>query len=216
MNQKFILSCESTANLSHTYIDQKNIQILLCKNQRDSAVYYRDYFCSLLQQGDLLHIVHGARTASISALIMEAADAAQAEFPHRRLIIADSVSSAAGYRLLVEIAAELRDCGESLEAAGEWIENLRSRVHSHLWKSELSEAALGSAVSEMVDSLEGDLSYSGKCCISHSNAASQAEAVKMRVESTFPNLKGKVQISEISTPLYEQGSATGVALCYMG
>ena len=215
MNENFILSCESTANLTSDYIDQKHIQILSRIGEAASADDYCNYFRSLLQQGDLLHILHGDRTASISAPIMEAAETVSAEFPHRLLLIADSVSSTAGYQLLVEVAVELRDCGECLEAAAEWLATLRSRVHSHLW-NEVSEASLGSAMSEMVESLEGDLSYSGKCCISHSNAAAQAETIRVRVESTFPNLKGKVQISEIAIPMHGHSAATGVALCYMG
>lgn len=216
MSEKFVLSCESTANLPHTYIDQKNIQILMHSRAADCAAYYRDYFRSLLSRGDLLHILWGDRSSQFSEAVLEAIEAVRSEFPHRRLIVTDSVGSVSGYKMLVEIAVDLRDCGESPEAVEEWMSSLRPRVHSHLWKSELSEASLKTAMHEMAECLDGDYGYSGKCCVSHINAPAQAEAVRARVESTFPNLKGKVQINEIGTLPFAYSASVGVALCYMG
>lgn len=216
MNEKFVLSCESEANLPYAYIDQKNIQILMHNRVEDCSAYYRDYFRSLLSAGDVLHILGGDRASSSEECVMEAIESVRKEFPQRSLIVVDSVSSVAGYKMLVEIAVDLRDCGESTEEAEQWLSSLRPRVHSHFWQSDLSEASLDSAMSEMVKCLDGDYGYSGKCCISHTNAPEQAEVIRICVENTFPNLKGKVQINEIGTHPTPYGASVGVALCYMG
>ena len=216
MSKKFILSCESTADLPHTYIDQNNIQILMCKKDLEGTAYYRDYFRSLLEQGNVLHIAFGTSVSELSSPVMKAALAVRDEYPERKLIITDSVRSASGYKMLVEIAVDLRGCGESAEDAAKWISNLRPKVHSHLWNAEPSEASVKSAICEMADCLDGDYSYSGKCCVSHIHAPAQAEAVRACVERTFPNLKGKVQINEFLKLSYAGAPASGVALCYMG
>lgn len=60
------------------------------------------------------------------------------------------------------------------------------------------------------------LSYNGNCYISHSACLEDAIAVKDLIEEKFPQLKGKVQISDIGAVI---GSHTGkgtVALFFMG
>ena len=63
---------------------------------------------------------------------------------------------------------------------------------------------------------EGGLSYSGKCCLCHSNCLGYAENVRDGVVKKFPQLEGKVEIHNIGTVI---GSHTGpgtVALFFMG
>ena len=58
--------------------------------------------------------------------------------------------------------------------------------------------------------------YSGKCFISNSACLEDAKAVAEKIESRFPNLDGKVSISDVGTTI---GSHTGpgtVALFFWG
>ena len=71
-------------------------------------------------------------------------------------------------------------------------------------------------VQKMEENAEGGLAYSGKCYICQSECMDDAKAVAMLVESSFPNLNGKVEIYPIGATI---GSHTGpgtVALFFWG
>lgn len=71
-------------------------------------------------------------------------------------------------------------------------------------------------VSKMEEFAEDGLNYSGKCFISHADCLEDAKQVAESVESTFPNLNGKVEVFNIGTTI---GSHTGpgtLALFFWG
>lgn len=219
---------------------------------------YLEYFRPLLEKGDVLHVAFGSGMTPSVDNAMEAAKTLRAEFPERRLIIVDSTCSSSGYGMLVDIAADLRDCGEDAEAVEEWLLGIRQKVHHNFFVTDLTmlrrggrvsgptaaiatvlgicptlrlddsghivvdgkvrgkQSAISATVQAMVDHMDGDLNYSGKCYVSHANAADDAEATKAAVESTFPNLKGKVQIYDIGTTIASHCGPGTVALFYMG
>ncbi len=78
------------------------------------------------------------------------------------------------------------------------------------------KAAIRAAVRQMEHRAENGTRYSGKCFISHSGCYEDACAEAELIEERFPNLKGKIQISDIGTTI---GSHTGpgtVALFFVG
>lgn len=219
---------------------------------------YLEYFRPLLEKGDVLHIAFGSgMTPSVNNAV-EAAKTLKDEFPDRRLVIVDSTCSSSGYGLLVDIAADLRDQGEEMEAIEEWLQHIRTRVHHNFFVTDLTMLRRGGRVSgptaaiatvlgicptlrlnatghiiadgkvrgkknavkatvqTMIDRLQGDLNYSGKCYISHANALEDAEATKAAVEAVFPNLVGKVQIFDIGTIIASHCGPGTVALFYLG
>ena len=71
-------------------------------------------------------------------------------------------------------------------------------------------------VERMLQHAENGADYDGKCYISHSDCLDDAKDVAALVESTFPSLKGKVELYSIGTTI---GSHTGigtVALFFKG
>jgi DegV family protein with EDD domain len=71
-------------------------------------------------------------------------------------------------------------------------------------------------VEQMKLHAQDGLHYSGKCYISNSNCYEDAKAVAQLVETTFPELNGKVEINSVGTTI---GSHTGpgtVALFFWG
>jgi len=71
-------------------------------------------------------------------------------------------------------------------------------------------------VEKMKIHAQDNLNYSGKCFISHSACIDDARTVAELIESTFPNLSGKVIINSVGTVI---GSHTGpgtVALFFVG
>lgn len=290
MNEKFLLSCESTVDLPYAYVSGRDISVLFYTYSVDGVEYeddmgrdesarkqfydliaagkkpttsqvntyrYLEYFRPLLNQGDVLHVAFGSgMTPSVNNAV-EAAKILKEEYPERSLIIVDSTCSSSGYGMLVDIAADLRDCGEEMKSVEEWLLAIRKKVHHNFFVTDLTmlrrggrvsgptaaiatvlgicptlrlnetghivaegkvrgkAKAVSATVQTMVDHMDGELSYSGKCYISHANAYADAVATRAAVEATFPNLKGKIPIYDIGTIIASHCGPGTVALFYM-
>lgn len=98
---------------------------------------YEDFFEEQLQKGDLLHIVLGSgMTQSVRNAVM-AAQVIREKYPERKLIVLDSLGSSAGYGLLVDEAADMRDRGCSIEEVEAWILENRNLIHHQFYSTDL-------------------------------------------------------------------------------
>ena len=100
---------------------------------------YVEFFESLLQKGDVLHL---AFTSGQSASVNNAYAAARElreKYPERKLIVVDSLCSSSGYGLLVDMAADLRDQGVSIEEAEQWTLANRNKVHHQFFSSNMTQ-----------------------------------------------------------------------------
>lgn len=148
MNERFILSCESTVDLPFAYVESRNIPVLFYTYSIDGEEFvddmqrspealprfynyiaagklpttsqintyrYLEYLEPLLQKGDVLHIAFGSGMTPSVHNAREAAEQLREKYPERKLVIVDSTCSASGYGLLVDMAADLRDAGSTME-----------------------------------------------------------------------------------------------------
>lgn len=98
---------------------------------------YERYFNQLLQQGDVLHIALGSGMTSSVFNAEKAAKLLRLQYPDRKLIVIDSLCSSSGYGLLVEIAADMRDAGCSMEEVERWVKANRKSIHHQFFSSDL-------------------------------------------------------------------------------
>ena len=98
---------------------------------------YLDYFETLLPQGDVLHIAFGSGMTNSVANAMQAAELLQEKYPERKLVVLDSLCSSSGYGLLVDVAADKRDDGESLDAVAQWVRDNCNTVHHQFYSVDL-------------------------------------------------------------------------------
>ena len=98
---------------------------------------YLDYFETLLPRGDVLHIAFGSGMTNSVANAMQAAELLRNKYPDRKLIVLDSLCSSSGYGLLVDVAADLRDEGKSLEEVAQWALDNRNTVHHQFYSVDL-------------------------------------------------------------------------------
>ena len=98
---------------------------------------YAEFFEELLKKGDVLHIAFGSGMTGSVKNAMEAADALREKYPERRLIVADSLCSSSGYGLLADMAADMRDRGDTMEEVAEWICQNRNKVHHQFFSTDL-------------------------------------------------------------------------------
>ena len=98
---------------------------------------YLEFFEELLQKGDVLHIAFGSGMTGSVKNALEAAEQLREKYPERRLIVIDSLCSSSGYGLLVDIAADMRDRGDSMEDIAAWVEQNRNKVHHQFFSTDL-------------------------------------------------------------------------------
>lgn len=170
MKHPFILSCESTVDLPHRYVSDRDIPVLFYTYSIDGQDYiddmgrdpqalpqfyrflengklpstsqlnefqYEQYFDELLQKGNVLHIAFGSGMTGSVFNAEKAAKTLLAKYPDRKLIVIDSLCSSSGYGLLVDLAADMRDEGTSIDAVAQWVTANRKNIHHQFFSTDL-------------------------------------------------------------------------------
>ncbi len=100
---------------------------------------YVEFFESLLQKGDVLHLAFtSGQSASVNNAYAAAAELRE-KYPERKLIVVDTLCSSSGYGLLVDTVADLRDQGVSIEEAEQWTLANRNKVHHQFFSSNMTQ-----------------------------------------------------------------------------
>ena len=76
--------------------------------------------------------------------------------------------------------------------------------------------AIRATVETMKRRAQNGTDYNGKCFISNSRCPEDAEFTKQAIEEAFPNLKGKVRISDIGTIIASHSGPGTVAVFFFG
>ena len=100
---------------------------------------YTAFFEELLRKGDLLHIAFTSGQSGSVHNALLAAEELRQKYPDRKLIVIDSLCSSAGYGLLVDSAADMRDAGHSLDEVAQWVLDNRNRVHHQFFSSNMTQ-----------------------------------------------------------------------------
>lgn len=171
MDEKFILSCESTVDMPYAYVESRKIPVLFYSYMVDEQEYaddmerdpealprfyqflvngklpstsqlnefqYEEFFEELLQKGDVLHIAFGTGMTGSFYNAQKAAAALKEKYPERRLVVVDSLCSSSGYGLLVEMAADMRDQGCTLDETVQWLNDNRTHIHHQFFSTDLT------------------------------------------------------------------------------
>jgi len=98
---------------------------------------YLEYFEDLLSRGDVLHIAFGSGMTNSVTNAQQAAELLREKYPERKLAVIDSLCSSSGYGLLVDVAADMRDAGKSMEEIAQWVLENRNTVHHQFYSVDL-------------------------------------------------------------------------------
>ena len=100
---------------------------------------YMEFFESLLQKGDVLHLAFtSGQSASVNNAYAAAAELRE-KYPDRKLIVVDTLCSSSGYGLIVDTVADLRDNGAAIEEAERWTLENRNKVHHQFFSSNMTQ-----------------------------------------------------------------------------
>lgn len=108
---------------------------------------YVEFFRSLLEQGDVLHLAFGSGMTPSVNNAYEAAEQLRGEFPDRKIVVIDTYASCSGYGLLVDDAADLRDQGASMEEIEQWVRENSRKVYHRFFATDLKHFRRGGRVS---------------------------------------------------------------------
>lgn len=98
---------------------------------------YEAFFEALLCHGDILHITFGTGMTGSYHHAKKAAASLRERYPEHQILVIDSLCSSSGYGLLVDIAADMRDQGCTMEEIAAWIDANRKRVHHQFFSTDL-------------------------------------------------------------------------------
>ena len=110
---------------------------------------YEAYFEGFLRQGlDVLHLVLSSGITNSLQSACTAAASLEARYPGRRVEVIDSLAASSGFGLLVDLAADRRDEGYSLDQLVDWIYANRLRIHHWFFSTDLTFYIKGGRVSK--------------------------------------------------------------------
>ena len=110
---------------------------------------YIEFFEPFLKNGqDILHI---SLSSGISGTF-NSANIAREElleiYPDRQILLVDSLGASSGYGLLVDMAADLRDRGDSIRDVYEWTVSNRLKIHHWFFSTDLTSYIRGGRISK--------------------------------------------------------------------
>lgn len=120
---------------------------------------FLSFFEPFLAAGkDVLHISFSSGLSGTYNSAVIAHEQLSAKYPQRKFLLVDSLAASSGYGLLVEMAADMRDRGASIDEVHAWVEENKLNMHHWFFSTDLSHYKRGgriSATSAVVGGLLG-------------------------------------------------------------
>ncbi|MGN0601924.1 MAG: DegV family protein [Oscillospiraceae bacterium] len=99
---------------------------------------YCEFFEDLLKENDnILHVAFGSGMTNSVNNAYTAVEMLKEKYPHKKIVVIDSLCSSSGYGLLMEAAAEMRDKGCSMDVLEQWLLVKRHCVHHQFFSTDL-------------------------------------------------------------------------------
>lgn len=126
----------------------------LTKTSQVSAGEYMEYFEGFLKQGkDLIHLTLSSGISGTLNSAIVARDQLKEKYPNRRIYVVDSLAASAGYGLLMDKLADLRDAGKEIEELYQWAIEHRLECQHWFFVSDLKYLIRGGRVSKVAGTI---------------------------------------------------------------
>ena len=120
------------------------------KTAQINASEYVDFFEPILKEGnDLLHVSLSSGLSGTSNSARIAISELSEKYPDRKILLVDSLGASSGYGLLIEMIADMRDNGATIEEAQEWAIENRLNIHHWFFSTDLTFYIKGGRVSKL-------------------------------------------------------------------
>jgi DegV family protein with EDD domain len=119
------------------------------KTSQVNVEEYKGFFEPFLKDGkDVFHVSLSSGISGAYSSAMTAKHELLAQYPGRRIAIVDSLGASSGYGMLMDLLADLRDDGASLEEVRSWAEENKLHVHHWFFSTDLTFYIKGGRVSK--------------------------------------------------------------------
>ena len=106
------------------------------------------FFEPILKEGkNILHISFSSGLSGSYNSALVARDMLLEKYPHRKLMVVDSLGASSGYGLFVTLLADKRDAGASIEDAAKWAEEHKLNIHHWFFSTDLTHYKRGGRIS---------------------------------------------------------------------
>ena len=113
-----------------------------------NADEFIEFFEPYLKEGkDILHLSLSSGLSGVFNSARIAQEELAEKYPDRKLYIVDTLAASSGQGLLVDIAADLRDSGASIDEAREKIESIKLNIHHWFFSTDLTHFKRGGRIS---------------------------------------------------------------------
>ncbi|MDC7294060.1 MULTISPECIES: DegV family protein [unclassified Butyrivibrio] len=167
----------------------------MTKTSQVSVGEYIEYFESMLQEGkDILHLTLSSGISGTLNSAIIARDQLKEKYPDRKLYVVDSLAASAGYGLLMDKLADLRDEGMSIDSLYEWTIEHRLECQHWFFVSDLKYLIRGGRVSKVAGTIGSVLNicplmnvdYQGKLIV-RSKIRGKSAVMKAQVQKMVEN-----------------------------
>ena len=119
------------------------------KTSQVTVQQYLDFFKGFLEEGkDVLHIALSSGISGTYNSACVAAEELKEEYPDRKLYVVDSYAASAGFGLVIDTLADMRDNGADIEELKSWIETNKKKMHHWFFTTDLTFFIKGGRVSK--------------------------------------------------------------------
>lgn len=119
------------------------------KTSQVTVQQYIDFFKGFLDEGkDILHLCLSSGLSGTYNSACVAAEDLREQYPDRKIYTIDTFAASAGFGLIVDTIADMRDNGADIEELKSWIEINRKRMHHWFFTTDLTFFIKGGRVSK--------------------------------------------------------------------
>lgn len=119
------------------------------KTSQVNAAEFEEYFEPFLQKGkDILHVTLSSGISGVLNSANIAKETLEEKYPDRKIYVVDSLGASAGYGLLMDRLADLRDEGKSIDEVYNWTLENRLKVQSWFFSTDLTFFVKGGRISK--------------------------------------------------------------------
>lgn len=127
------------------------------KTSQVNADEYEAYFKTFLDKGyDILHVSLSSGLSGTINSANIAKDMLASQYPERKIYVVDSLAASAGYGLIMDTLATMRDNGNSIDDLYNWINTNKLQLNHYFFSTDLSAYIRGGRISK-TEGLIGNL-----------------------------------------------------------
>ena len=121
----------------------------MTKTSQINVDEFVNYFEPFLKEGkDIIHLSLSSGISGVVNSAMIAKDDLQEKYPDRKIYVIDSLAASAGYGLLMDILADMRDEGKTIDELKDYVEKNRLYIHHWFFTTNLTYLVRGGRVSK--------------------------------------------------------------------